>query len=57
MALVGASELAQLMDSTTAGAQLHASCTNQHSTHRNGYSERLLTTQEGDLSLAIPRQV
>ena len=75
----GASELAQLMEGTTAGAlipeivrrgfqdlleaevsaltgaQLHERCPDQRSTHRNGYRERLLTTQVGDLSLAIPR--
>jgi putative transposase len=75
----GSSELAQLMEGTTAGAlipeivrrgfqdlleaevsaltgaQLHERCPEQRSTHRNGYRERLLTTQVGDLTLAIPR--
>ena len=75
----GASELAQLMEGTTAGAlipeivrrgfqdlleaevsaftgaQLHERCPDQRSTHRNGYRERLLTTQVGDLTLAIPK--
>ena len=74
-----ASELAQLMEGTTAGAlipeivrrgfqdlleaevsaltgaQLHERCPDQRSTHRNGYRERLLTTQVGDLTLAIPK--
>jgi len=41
--------------STLTGAQLHERCPDQRSTHRNGYRERLLTTQVGDLSLAILR--
>ncbi|MCP9941475.1 transposase [Cyanobium sp. ATX 6E8] len=75
----GASELAQLIEGTTAGAlipeivrrgfqdlleaevsaltgaQLHERCPDQRSTHRNGYRQRLLTTQVGDISLAIPK--
>jgi len=75
----GASELAQLMEGTTAGAlipeivrrgfqdlleaevsaavgaQLHQRCPDDRATHRNGYRERLLTTQVGDLTLAIPK--
>ena len=75
----GASELAQLMEGTTAGAlipeivrrgfqdlleaevsaaigaQLHERRPDERSTHRNGYRERVLTTQVGDLSLAIPK--
>jgi putative transposase len=75
----GTSELAQLMEGTTAGAlipeivrrgfqdlleaevsaltgaQLHERCPDQRSTHRNGSRERVLTTQVGDLTLAIPR--
>jgi len=75
----GASELAQLMEGTTAGAQipeivrrgfqdlleaevsaltgaqLHERCPDQRSTHRNGYRERVLTTQVGDLTLAITK--
>ena len=74
----GASELAQLMEGTTAGAlipkivrrgfqelleaevsaltgaQLHERCPDQRATHSNGYRERVLTTQVGDLTLAIP---
>jgi putative transposase len=74
-----ASELAQLMEGTTAGAlipeivrrgfqdlleagvtaavgaQLHQRCPDERVTHRNGYRERLLTTQVGDLTLAIPK--
>jgi len=41
--------------SALTGAQLHERCPDQRSTHRNGYRQRLLTTQVGDLSLAIPR--
>ena len=76
----GASELAQLMEGTTAGAlipeivrrgfqdlleaevsaltgaQLHERCPDQRSTHRNGYRERLLTSQVGDLTLAIVKR-
>ena len=75
----GASELAQLMEGTSAGAlipeivrrgfqdlleaevsaaigaQLHERRPDDRATHRNGYRERLLTTQVGDLTLAIPR--
>ena len=75
----GASELAQLMEGTTAGAlipeivrrgfqdllevevsaaigaQLHERRPDDRATHRNGYRQRLLTTQVGDLSLAIPK--
>jgi len=40
--------------SALTGAQLHERCPDQRSTHRNGYRERLLTTQVGDLTLAIP---
>ena len=74
-----ASELAQLMEGTTAGAlipeivrrgfqdlleaevsaavgaQLHQRCPDERATHRNGYRERVLTTQVGDLTLAIPK--
>ena len=75
----GASELAQLMEGTTAGALIpeimrrgfqdlleavdsagigaarHERCPNERSTHSNGYRQRLLTTQVGDISLAIPK--
>jgi len=37
------------------GAQLHERCPDQRSTQRNGYRERVLTTQVGDLILAIPK--
>ncbi len=75
----GASELAQLMEGTTAGAlipeivrrgfqelleaevsatiggQLHERRPDDRATHRNGYRQRVLTTQVGDLTLAIPK--
>ena len=75
----GASELALLMEGTTAGALIpeivrrgfqdlmeaeasaaigatrHEHCPDDHSNNRNGYRQRLLTTQVGDLSLAIPK--
>jgi len=75
----GASELAQLMEGTTAGALIpeivrrgfqdlleaevsaaigatrHERCPDERTTHRNGYRQRLLTTQVGDLGLAIPK--
>jgi transposase-like protein len=41
--------------SALTGAQLHERCPDQLSTHRNGYRRRLLTTQVGDLTLAIPK--
>ena len=37
------------------GAQLHQRCPDERATHRNGYRERVLTTQVGDLTLAIPK--
>ena len=81
----GASELAQLVEGTTAGALIpeivrrgfqdlleavgeafsegvvsaaigatrHEWCPDEHSTHRNGYCQRLLTTQVGDNSLGV----
>jgi putative transposase len=41
--------------SALTGAQLHERCPDQRSTHRNGCRHRLLTTQVGDLSLAIAK--
>jgi len=73
----GASELAQLIEGTTAGALIpeivrrgfqdlmeaevcvaigatpHERCPCERTTHRNSYRQRMLTTQMGDLSLAI----
>jgi transposase-like protein len=41
--------------SDAVGAQLHQRCHDERVTHRNGYRERVLTTQVGDLTLAIPK--
>jgi putative transposase len=51
----GFQDLLEAEASALTGAQLHERCPEQQSTHRNGYRERLLTTQVGDLTLAIPR--
>jgi transposase-like protein len=36
-------------------ATRHERCPDELSTHRNGYCQRLITTQVGDLTLAIPK--
>ena len=41
--------------SAAIGATRHERCPDERSTHRNGYRQRLLTTQVGNLSLAIPK--
>ena len=51
----GFQDLLEAEVSALTGAQLHECCPDQRSTHRNGYRERLLTTQVGDLTLAIPK--
>ena len=51
----GFQDLLEAEVSALTGAQLHERCPDQRSTHRNGYRERLLTTQVGDLTLAIPK--
>jgi putative transposase len=51
----GFQDLLEAEVSALTGAQLHERCPDQRSTHRNGYRERVLTTQVGDLTLAIPR--
>jgi transposase-like protein len=51
----GLQELLEAEVSALTGAQLHERCPDQRSTHRNGYRRRLLTTQVGDLTLAIPK--
>ena len=48
-------ELLESEVSAAIGAALHERCPDERSTHRNGYRRRLLTTQVGDLSLAIPK--
>ena len=50
----GFQDLLEAEVSALTGAQLHERCPDQRSTHRNGYRQRLLTTQVGDLTLAIP---
>jgi transposase-like protein len=40
--------------SAAIGATRHERCPDERSTQRNGYRQRLLTTQAGDISLAIP---
>ena len=40
--------------SAAIGATRHERCPDERSTHRNGYRQRLLTTQVGDISLANP---
>lgn len=51
----GFQDLLEAEVSALTGAQLHERCPDQRSTHRNGYRERVLTTQVGDLTLAIPK--
>nr|WP_255144111.1 IS256 family transposase [Synechococcus sp. EJ6-Ellesmere] len=51
----GFQELLEAEVSAAIGAQLHERRPNERATHRNGYRERVLTTQVGDLTLAIPR--
>ena len=51
----GFQDLLEFEVSALIGAQLHERCPDQHSTHRNGYRRRLLTTQVVDLTLAIPK--
>jgi hypothetical protein len=51
----GFQDLLESEVSAAIGAQLHERRPDERSTHRNGYRERLLTTQVGDLSLAIPK--
>ena len=51
----GFQELLEAEVSAAIGATRHERCPDERSTHRNGYRRRLLTTQVGDLSLAIPK--
>jgi putative transposase len=51
----GFQDLLEAEVSALTGAQLHERCPDQRTTHRNGYRERMLTTQVGDLTLAIPK--
>jgi putative transposase len=51
----GFHDLLEAEVSAAIGAQLHERRPEERSTHRNGYRERVLTTQVGDLTLAIPK--
>jgi putative transposase len=51
----GFQDLLEAEVSAAIGAAQHERCPDERSTHRNGYIRRLLTTQVGDLSLAIPK--
>ena len=51
----GFQDLLEAEVSAAIGAQLHERRPDERATHRNGYRERLLTTQVGDLILAIPK--
>jgi hypothetical protein len=50
----GGSDMGQLMECTTACAQVHEHSADQRSTHRSGHGNRVLTTQVGHFTLAIP---
>jgi putative transposase len=51
----GFQDLLEAEVSAAIGAQLHERRPYERTTHRNGYRERVLTTQVGDLTLAIPK--
>ncbi len=51
----GFQDLLEAEVSAAIGATRHECCPDERSTHRNGYRQGLLTTQVGDLSLAIPK--
>ena len=51
----GFQDLLEAEVSAAIGATRHERCPDERTTHRNGYRQRLLTTQVGDLSLAIPK--
>jgi putative transposase len=51
----GFQDLLEAEVSAVIGAQLHERRPDERATHRNGYRERVLTTQVGDLTLAIPK--
>lgn len=53
--LRGFQDLLEAEVSALTGAQLHERCPDQRITHRNGYREWVLTTQIGELTLAIPK--
>ena len=49
----GFPDLLEAEVSAAIDATRHERCPDERTTHRNGYRQRLLTTQVGDLSLAI----
>ena len=51
----GFQDLVEAVASAAIGANRHERCPDERSSQRNGYCQRLLTTQVGDLSLAIPK--
>jgi putative transposase len=51
----GFQDLLEAEVSAAIGATRHERCPDERTTHRNGYRQRLLTTQVGDISLAIPK--
>ena len=51
----GFQDLLEAEVSAAIGATRHVSFPYERSTHRNGYRQRLLTTQVRDLTLAIPK--
>ena len=51
----GLQDLPEAEVSAAIGAQLHERRPDDSASHRNGYRERVLTTQVGDLTLAIPK--
>ena len=51
----GFQDLLKAKVSAAIGAARHERCRDERSTHRNSYRRRLLTTQVGDLTLAIPK--
>jgi transposase-like protein len=51
----GFQDLLEAEVSATIGATRNERCPDERSTHRDGYRQRLLTTQLVDLSLAIPK--
>ena len=51
----GFQDLLEAEVSVAIGATRHERCPDERSTHPNGYRQRLLTTQVGDLTLAIPK--
>ena len=51
----GFQDLLEAEVSAAIEATRHERCSDERSTHNNGYRHRLLTTLVGDISLAIPK--